>query len=73
VRCRGQLAVTYCQKRLPNEALPRHTHNRVHIQLKIPTVAKNQIPLRYPGRRPGRTPGFRPVADRFKLSRHVEI
>jgi len=49
--------------------------------------SKDQIPLRYPGRRPvaswdlayhalsnySSRAGFRPVADRFELSRHVEI
>jgi len=29
--------------------------------------------LCYSGRRPGRRPGFRPVTDRFELSRHVQI
>jgi len=36
-------------------------------------MAKGQTPLRYPGRRRGRRPGFRPVADRFDISRHVQI
>jgi len=38
--CGGQLqTITYCQKLLPNAALPvntlRNTHNRVYIKLKI--------------------------------------
>jgi len=41
--------------------------------VREPVCELAKFQLRYPGHRPGRRPGFRPVADRFELSRNVQI